>query len=171
MAGLAMIWFSGGVTSTVQGRLSGSRLSGLPYGTVLLPFTFAVLSATYILPSELRDCRTEMYWDHLFRSKNEAVIRSIQSHLHCCGFNSMRDRAWPFPSRSNDARTCQTTSGFHTHCGPLWKQQVLLLASISGIASILNASLLVCNSKAHLPYAADVFVASDCVDNGDTFKN
>ena len=143
LAGLICIWSSRWFHWPIHDRSYQSCLIRLSYFVLLLPFALAVLSATYLIPSDLRDCRTEMQWERLFRSKNEAAIRSIQNQLHCCGFNSMRDRAWPFPSRNVDARTCERTSGFLANCGPRWGRGVLNVATLSGIASISNVIFLV----------------------------
>ena len=56
--------------------------------------------------SELRACRTEIEWEWLFQSENEVLICSIQSQLHYCSYNSMRDRVWPFLCRDMDAHAC-----------------------------------------------------------------
>ena len=143
LVGLAVIWLPRFVLSAIQHNPFLSRLSGLLYDITFLPFILAVVSLVYALPSDLRACCTEMEWERLFRLKNEVVIRSIQNQLHCCGFNSMHDRAWPFPSRDVDARACERNSGFLTPCGPLWSRKVLLAAVLSAIAGILNFILLV----------------------------
>jgi hypothetical protein len=144
---LTMVWCSSRMISWLQGRQTSWCLTGLLYGIIFLPFTLMVLSATFAFPPDLRACRAALQWDHFFRSKNEDVIRSIQSQLGCCGFNSMRDRAWPFPAKNVDAGTCERTSGFQSSCGPILQNQVLFVALMGGCASALNILLLVCPSK------------------------
>jgi len=137
-----VIWSPRRVDSVVQSSRFMGCITSHSHATILLPFALAVLSTTYALPSDLRGCRTEIRWEHLFRTKNEAVVRSIQTQLHCCGFNSMHDRAWPFPSRNVLASACETTSGFRTYCGPLLKEKVLYVATINGLASASNTVML-----------------------------
>ena len=144
---LTMVWCSSRMISRLQGRQTNWRLNGMLYGVIFLPFTLMVLSTTFALPPDLRACRAELQWDHFFRSKNEAVIRSIQSQLGCCGFNSMRDRAWPFPAKHVVADTCERTSGFQSSCGPILQNQMLFAAILGACASAFNILLLVCSSK------------------------
>jgi hypothetical protein len=145
LTGLAVIWSSKWLGTAIQSRPPRSKgfMTSYSHVIILLPFALAILSIAYMNQSDLRDCLAEMQWEHLFQKKNEAAIRSIQEQLHCCGFNSMRDRAWPFPSRNIVANTCETTSGYQTFCGPLLKEKVMQAAMSSGFASASNVVLLV----------------------------
>ena len=80
------------------------------YAVHVLSVVLAVQSSMNGLRQDERLCHTELQWKHWFQAKDER-IRSIQDQLHCCGFNSMVDRAWPFPARGVNADECQRTSG------------------------------------------------------------
>lgn len=110
---------------------------------ILVPLISAAVSAVFAFPSDLRDCSSEKQWARLFQQKDEAAIRSVQDQLRCCGFNSMHDRAWPFPSRDNDARACERMQGYVIPCVGPWAQQAWIAAVLGGFASILNAIVVV----------------------------
>ena len=118
----------------------------LAYFIHLIVIFLLVISATYLL-SDVRGCRSELQWKEWFQHKNEAKIRSIQNQLHCCGFNSMLDRAWPFPAHDIDAATCQRTSGFSSHCATGWVKELRSVAVLNMIASILQEASLVSRSR------------------------
>ncbi|KIH94025.1 hypothetical protein SPBR_05980 [Sporothrix brasiliensis 5110] len=76
--------------------LVASLVQALNAGQVLLAVVLAVLFLERTAPSAVRACVVGTAWQHLFATKNAAVVRRIQDALDCCGFNSVRDRAWPF---------------------------------------------------------------------------
>ncbi|EXJ53500.1 uncharacterized protein A1O5_13276 [Cladophialophora psammophila CBS 110553] len=141
-AGLAVMWSPRKVVATTENRRYIDFITSYSHVIILVPFALAVLSPTYGVPSDVRACRTEMQWEHLFQAKNEAAVKSIQKQFRCCGFNSMRDRAWPFPSRHVNADACERNLGFETYCGPFLKEKVLHAAIVSCFASVLNIILL-----------------------------
>ena len=106
-------------------------------------YALLILSLVYASPSDLQSCAADQYWLRIFESKNEIAVRRIQSRLRCCGYNSMRDRAWPFPSRNVDARTCERTQGYYIACGGLWRQEQQVAAVLCAIASFFNWLLMV----------------------------
>ena len=101
------------------------------------------LSLVYAMPSDQQSCAANGQWLRLFESKDEIAVRDIQAKLHCCGYNSMRDRAWPFPSRNVNASTCEKTQGYYMACGALWRQEQQFAAVLSTIASFSNWLLVV----------------------------
>ena len=108
----------------------------------VLSVVLAVQSSMNGLWQDDRLCHAELQWKRWFQAKDER-IRSIQDQLHCCGFNSMVDRAWPFPARGVNADECQRNSGFSTSCGPIWQERLRVVALCAAIASVLNHFLLV----------------------------
>lgn len=68
----------------------------------------ATLLFSYIPSSDARDCLLSTLWQRIFSSHDAQTIRRIQDAFNCCGFNTVRDRAWPFPNheRRADARRC-----------------------------------------------------------------
>lgn len=134
------------LTQQVKGPLLRLLSSYLASTSMLAPFTLFVLSLVYALPSTLRSCAADQQWQRMFQNKDVSGIRTIQARLQCCGFNSMHDRAWPFPSRDTDARTCERTLGYIMACGIVWRQEETFAAVLSAIASLLNWLLLVRSS-------------------------
>lgn len=116
----------------------------LAYGSTFLPFILFILSLVYATPGDIQSCSLERHWLRMFEAKNDRAIRSIQTDLQCCGLNSIHDRAWPFPSRDNDARACERTQGYVVPCGGLWRHQEAVAATLTAIASFLNWLSLVC---------------------------
>lgn len=110
----------------------------------LAPFALFVLSLVYALPGDLQICAADQKWLKMFENKDVRGIRTIQTQLQCCGYNSMHDRAWPFPSRDTDARTCERTQGYNAACGNMWRQEETVAAVMSVIASFLNWLMMVC---------------------------
>jgi hypothetical protein len=130
-----------------QSRLPPTLLILSSLCATLLPIILVTLSALYAVPSDLRTCNSETQWVRMFRGKDGAAIRSIQDGLHCCGFNSLHDRAWPFPSRENDARTCERTQGYIIPCAGIWEKQTLIAGVLSLVANVLNAIIFVSDCK------------------------
>lgn len=61
--------------------------------TILLTYALSALNPNFL------SCQLETQWLALFRHKNSASIRNIQDRFDCCGFKSVLDKAWPFPSK------------------------------------------------------------------------
>jgi len=87
------------------------------YGTVI-----ATLSLSYIVPSVSTTCGLNEQWMQLFRNRDERAIRTIQQGFECCGYNTVRDRAWPFQSQTVDAGECVRRFGWDRPCAGLWRQ-------------------------------------------------
>lgn len=129
----------------VESRLPPTALVLSSQCATFGPLVLLALSAVYVIPSDLRTCSSETQWAHMFRRKDEAAISFIQHRLHCCGFNSVQDRAWPFPSRGIDARACEQTQGYLVPCVETWGKQAAMAAALGGLASFLNTFVLVSN--------------------------
>ncbi len=115
----------------------------MAYFSTLAPFTLFILSLVYALPSDLRACAADRQWLRMFDNKNERSVRTIQTRLQCCGYNSMHDRAWPFPSRNVDVRTCERTMGYTVACGEMWRHWEVFVAALTAAASFLNCLMTV----------------------------
>jgi hypothetical protein len=89
----------------------------LMYETIL-----ATLSLTDIVPN----CGLEDQWKKLWRNKDADAIQRIQDRFSCCGFNTVYDRAWPFPRGSPDdklgADQCKRLYGRDRSCVGPWRQ-------------------------------------------------
>ncbi|KAL2036372.1 hypothetical protein N7G274_010905 [Stereocaulon virgatum] len=88
-------------------------------------------------PSSLK-CNLEGRWAWLFSHKNAEMIRRIQDRHQCCGFNSVRDRAWPFPDARHAATACHEAFGRERNCFEGWRQDqqvtggLILLVAVVG---------------------------------------
>ena len=122
----------------------------------MLPLVLIVLSFVFGVPTPLLTCSLESRWQHLFRIKDDRAIRAIQDTLRCCGLNSIRDRAWPFPSNGVDARACETTQGWNIRCLDPWRRQEATAAGMVGLANLSTWTLVVTHSTCtQRDYVAD----------------
>ncbi|KAF4123650.1 hypothetical protein GMORB2_6351 [Geosmithia morbida] len=85
-------------------------------------------------------CLVESRWSAYYRAHDDGAIRRIQDGLACCGFNSVRDRAYPF-QRNGVPSTCPETYGRDVACRAGWEGAT---RSVSGIelAVVLATGLL-----------------------------
>lgn len=119
--------------------------SFIRYLLPLLPFTILILSLVEAWPSQFAACGLETHWSHLFRTKNEFAIRTIEQGLQCCGLNSLVDRAFPFPSATHgiDAAACERTLGYTRRCLEPWRRQEAVAAGLVALASLFSWIVLV----------------------------
>lgn len=85
----------------------------LIYETVI-----ATLALTYILPPSSLGCGLGTKWQALYAANDADAIRAIQDALKCCGFNSVKDRAFPFGKPSE----CAQIFGRSQRCLEPWRQ-------------------------------------------------
>ena len=71
------------------------------------------------MPSSVRNCVLSTTWQRLFSTHDAEAIRRIQDSLGCCGFNSVKDRAWPFQGHEM-SRQCSEIYGRSTACAEPW---------------------------------------------------
>ncbi|KAG8410260.1 hypothetical protein J3458_017975 [Metarhizium acridum] len=113
---------------------SHSRLNllaqALQVGQAILTTVLATLLFSNILPSAARDCLLSTLWQRFFSSHDARSIRRIQDALNCCGFNTVRDRAWPFPNQ-HTAQQCAETYGRDTACIQPWRTALQRNAGVS----------------------------------------
>lgn len=139
----AVGWSWNAIISLMQNGRAAISISICIYLLLASALVLAVLSGQSVFPNDLETSRTENQWKLWFRSKDKNSIQSVQNQLHCCGFNSMRDRAWPFPAKGVDAAECQRSSGYLTNCGPLWQDLLRMAAGLSFGVSIMEELVLV----------------------------
>lgn len=130
----------------VRSRMPLAALALVLQCATFISLVLLAFSTVYIIPSDLQTCSSETQWAHMFRRKDEEAISFIQHQLRCCGFNSVQDRAWPFPSRGVDARACERTQGYLVPCAETWGKQAAMAAALGGLASFLNSFVLVSQS-------------------------
>ncbi|KAG6003222.1 hypothetical protein E4U21_002254 [Claviceps maximensis] len=85
----------------------------------LFTTVLATLLFSNVVPSAVRTCLLSTIWQRLFRHHDADAIRRIQDEFHCCGFNTVRDRAWPFPDHKSAGR-CADMYGREVSCAQPW---------------------------------------------------
>ncbi|KHN94413.1 protein-tyrosine phosphatase [Metarhizium album ARSEF 1941] len=125
-------------------RLLGQALQG---GQAILTTVLATILFSNILPSAARDCLLSTVWQRLFSGHDAASIRRIQDALNCCGFHTVRDRAWPFPNQ-HTSQQCAETYKRDMACIQPWRAAlqmnsgigfgVVLFIGIIQIASLIS---------------------------------
>ena len=109
-----------GARSPSAGRLGQLLPTILQTLQALLAAVLATLLLEGAVPSRALDCLLEDRWLARFRAHDGGRIRQIQDSLDCCGFNSVRDRAFPFPG--DTPSTCPETYGRSLACRGPWRQ-------------------------------------------------
>ncbi|POR32420.1 Uncharacterized protein TPAR_07374 [Tolypocladium paradoxum] len=104
-------------SSTTSRRVLTITLQALQ---AIVTTVVGTLLFSHMLPSAARRCLLETTWQRLFSAHDANSIRRIQDTFNCCGFNTVRDRPWPFPSQQT-SRGCPETYGRDTACAGPWQ--------------------------------------------------
>ncbi|KAF5854898.1 hypothetical protein ETB97_010878 [Aspergillus alliaceus] len=107
-------------TPTLRHRLIASIVS---YLLTILPSGLATVALTYLVAPDLLLCQLNNQWQSYFHNKDSRAIRAIQDSLHCCGFRSTKDRAWPFKGGANGDDACVRQIGYDRACLEPWQQE------------------------------------------------
>lgn len=75
----------------------------------------------------------------MFRTHDAGGIRKIQDAFECCGLNSVKDKAYPFPGMTPSS--CAETYGRSVACRAQWKG-ALRTASGAELGAVLAVGLL-----------------------------
>ncbi|KAF4449151.1 hypothetical protein F53441_7547 [Fusarium austroafricanum] len=153
----------GFLNTTVYPRLSHRAKSSSSGVAQLAPLIVQVLQALVItilatrlleraMPSEMMECRLDTKWMNMFRAHDASSIRRIQDAFDCCGLNTIRDRAYPFPGMRPS--NCDETYGRRTACrepwaGALQKLSLLDLAVVLGVGLVQVLGLLLTKSNSN----------------------
>lgn len=105
----------------------------------LVTTILATLLLEAVVPSPASDCVLEHDWMHMFRRHDAQAIRRVQDVLDCCGFNSVRDRAYPFGNGAPS--TCAETYGRGNACRGPWTSALQSSAGID-FAVVMGVGLL-----------------------------
>lgn len=109
-------------------------LQGL-VATILVTLLFEA-----VIPSEGLNCVLENTWKNKFRAHDARAVRQIQDLLDCCGFNSVKDRGYPWP-KDGHASTCADTYGRDQACRGPWTKAMQTNAGID-LAVVLAVMLM-----------------------------
>lgn len=111
---------------------------------VIYETAIATLALTHVAPPSELSCGLERQWSALFTNKDAEAVRRIQEQFQCCGFRSVRDRAWPFPDKSHSAKACVEAFGRSNSCFGSWRQMeqvtgglILLVAVVTFLLKLL----------------------------------
>jgi hypothetical protein len=93
----------------------------------LVTTILATLLLDRAVPSEMMGCMLDKKWMSMFRAHDAGSIRRIQDAFDCCGLNSIRDRAYPFPGIAPS--NCAETYGRRSACREPWSGALKTLSS------------------------------------------
>ncbi|KAL8971220.1 MAG: hypothetical protein Q9197_003393 [Variospora fuerteventurae] len=123
----------------VQSLLPSSQSKGRNQPPWLLPTLFVVpviydtviatLSITQMLPSSVLTCQLSEQWQALWSNGDGNAIRRIQDAHQCCGFRTIKDKAWPFDG-DQGALTCRTIYGRMGNCLGPWRRDQQVMAGL-----------------------------------------
>jgi hypothetical protein len=129
---------------------------------IILIYSSVVITllGTHAAPGSNLKCGLEEGWKRMFTEKNSEAIRAIQDAFSCCGFVNAHDRAWPFPSKSNDVYACEKSFGRHQGCLGPWKREVQNVAGV-----LIGVVVLVFVWQVSLPYLKGLYIYKCGVSN------
>lgn len=120
-------------------RSDDSLLKRRPIPSWLIPTLFvfltvyetvvATLSVAHVIPSGTLACQLSNRWQTLFEGHNADAIRRIQDAHHCCGFQTARHMAWPFPD-NHGANACRNMYHRETSCLGSWRHDQQIYAGL-----------------------------------------
>ncbi|KXJ89656.1 hypothetical protein Micbo1qcDRAFT_164956 [Microdochium bolleyi] len=95
-------------------RLARASLPFLQLFQGILTIVLAtLLSQTTTSQSPTLDCLLQGRWQQMWAAHDRRRIELVQDTFECCGFNSVKDRAWP-------RDTCSLLYGRNSACRPAW---------------------------------------------------
>ncbi|KAK8133853.1 hypothetical protein PG984_005865 [Apiospora sp. TS-2023a] len=107
----------GGIGSLMQHPLAYSILQVLQgIASVVLA---TLWSEAMVGSGQAVDCNMQTTWRRLWMAHDGRSIESIQNAFGCCGFNSVRDMAWPSPG--GNVGLCRELTHRETSCADPWR--------------------------------------------------
>ena len=116
----------------------------------LLPIldTVLITLASSLLQGDALSCSLDSRWRALFRAKNSRAIRRVQDSFDCCGFVTVRDKAWPFPDHEHGANACMVAFDRAKSCLASWRREermilggMIAIGVVSLVAKVSDSSL------------------------------
>ncbi|KAI0403468.1 hypothetical protein F4802DRAFT_571526 [Xylaria palmicola] len=126
---------------TAQQLLLAPALHVLQGGLVVV---LATLAAQGFAPGPALNCGLEGSWQRLWHTHDGRAIQRIQDAFECCGFHSVRDRAWP-PDRDLQ---CSVLYDRHTACDAPWRASMQRTSGLQFAVAVLAGII----QLAHLVY-------------------
>ncbi|KAL7809847.1 hypothetical protein V8C44DRAFT_333614 [Trichoderma aethiopicum] len=87
----------------------------------LLTTVLATLLFEDVLPSTTVECLLDNQWMRMFRAHDGESIRLIQDTLNCCGLNTIKDKAFPWPKTGQKYSACAEMFGRNQACRGPWR--------------------------------------------------
>lgn len=106
------------IDATTRRKFLGIVLQALQ---AVVTTVLATLFLSNVVPSSIRKCILGNTWQRLFSAHDAESIRRIQDTLNCCGFNTVRDKAWPFEGHRPADRQCAEIYERTTPCSEPWR--------------------------------------------------
>lgn len=108
-----------------RGQLQTSRIFQVIVAAFLVyEAVIATLAGVHNTPPRNLNCALRERWEQMFRNKDGDSIRRIQDAFNCCGFNSPRDMAFPFPdNNAQGSEACMIRYDRNTGCVDSWREQ------------------------------------------------
>ncbi|KAF4343687.1 hypothetical protein FBEOM_2360 [Fusarium beomiforme] len=134
--------FYPGIRRTTRSSSSGVAQLAPLIVQVLQALVTTILATLLIeraVPSEVMGCMLDKKWMSMFRAHDAGSIRRIQDAFDCCGLNSIRDRAYPFPGTAPS--NCAETYGRSSACREPWSGALQTL-SLLDLAVVLGVGLI-----------------------------
>lgn len=110
--------------------------------------TLLVADAVLISLSAARlgagNCALVSEWTGYFREHNGAAIKGIQDALQCCGLNTVRTMAYPFPGHGVGVDECARTTGRSASCLARWRGEEQAVSVWMLAVGVVLAAIKVC---------------------------
>jgi hypothetical protein len=150
------------VSPSARRRRRRRAVNFLRVSTQTLQLIFGNVLATLLLqrvvPGEFLNCNLDRAWTRMWMAHDASGIRDVEEGLHCCGFRSLKDRAWPFPEGQNpDHMACASRLGYHVPCQGPWTAYMQRSAGAAFGVVVLVQLLSLANILAHAGYFSRQF--------------
>lgn len=90
----------------------------------------ATLAFTHMVPPDDLTCLLERNWSQLYSNKDEGAIKRIQEAHQCCGLNTVKTKAWPFPDKNHKSDACIKLFNRQRSCLGDWRQDEQIYAGL-----------------------------------------
>lgn len=105
-----------------KGKLQNSKVfQAVNAAFLVYEAVLATLAGTHISPVGGLWCPLHDKWSDLFKAKDGKSIQTIQDAFNCCGFNGLKDMAFPFKDKTHGDDWCMVRYERNTTCIEPWR--------------------------------------------------